>query len=193
MGWTYTDNPHKSVDDFFHAYWTKPDKNGYCPYIPQGKGVLKNCREYYLPIYDTIEKRYFMFVALVDLSKRNGYDIGFKDMDESMGPGYYSCPERLLAIVEQTPPENEWAAEWRMKTRMQIERKKRLKSLQSGSNIVFATPIEFSNGVTEDTFVLHYSMSSKGRKTLKLYSAHHGFCARISQWKERDFKIVEKA
>lgn len=35
---------------------------------------------------------------------------GYKDMDESMGPCYYNCPERLLA---QSDDQSEYAVGWR--------------------------------------------------------------------------------
>jgi hypothetical protein len=47
---------------------------------------------------------------------------GYKDMEESMGPGYYSCP---LSYLEMTPPyDNDWARKWREQVREYHNRRK---------------------------------------------------------------------
>lgn len=45
------------------------------------------------------------------LLQRGTEGWGFKDMDESMGPCYYTCP--LVYLEEATEPVNKYAAEWR--------------------------------------------------------------------------------
>lgn len=40
----------------------------------------------------------------------NGY-LMVKAMGETMGPGYYDCPKRILDLL--TPTDSEWANEWR--------------------------------------------------------------------------------
>ena len=192
MGWTSCHNPFNTVDEFFRDQFTRThDKDGNQIFFPQGKGVLKNIREYYLPVYKANEDRYFMFVALVDLKPKDGFDICYKDMDESMGPFYYNCPESLLKIVEQSPPRNEDAAEWRAKVRQRIDREKQLKvDLKEGAVVKFKEPLTFAKYGAVDTFRLAYRSTKSGRKTLALFSVLYGFCARIPNWKEREFQIL---
>jgi len=44
-----------------------------------------------------------------------GYEFGYKDMDETMGPFSYDCPERILDLL--TPTDNESAMRWRERCR----------------------------------------------------------------------------
>ena len=53
----------------------------------------------------------FANVCLTRMEK-NGY-LMIKSMDESMGPGYYDCPKRILDML--TSPSNAWAENWRQK------------------------------------------------------------------------------
>lgn len=45
-----------------------------------------------------------------------GY-LGTRHQDESMGPYDYSIPERLLKMLDEHPPVNEYAARWRRECR----------------------------------------------------------------------------
>jgi hypothetical protein len=47
------------------------------------------------------------FIACYLLKSDKGYGWGYKDMDESMHPFYYSCPLKYLSMVPQA------CAEWR--------------------------------------------------------------------------------
>lgn len=44
-------------------------------------------------------------------------DWGYKDMDESVGPGYHDCPLGYLELVKDFPPINEYAKTWRENVR----------------------------------------------------------------------------
>jgi hypothetical protein len=49
--------------------------------------------------------------------KNGGFDYGwgYKSMDESMGPAYYTCPLSYLDMVPM--PDSPYAREWREKVR----------------------------------------------------------------------------
>jgi len=49
------------------------------------------------------------------MAAQRGYGWGYKDMEESMGPSYYSCPLKYLDLVPE--PESRYAKEWRAKVR----------------------------------------------------------------------------
>ena len=49
--------------------------------------------------------------ALVVLTATDGREFGYKDMDETMGPGYYDCPIGILKLL--SPTDNAYAKEWR--------------------------------------------------------------------------------
>jgi hypothetical protein len=47
-------------------------------------------------------------------------DWGYKDMDETVGPNYYSCPVEFLDMAPQ--PETDWARDWRLKVLANTQR-----------------------------------------------------------------------
>ncbi len=59
--------------------------------------------------------------ALVVLTETDGTEFGYKDMDETMGPGYCDCPIGILKLL--SPTDNEYANEWRRNCYAVIEQK----------------------------------------------------------------------
>jgi hypothetical protein len=56
------------------------------------------------------------YICLDLIKSQKNYGYGYKDMDESMGPCYYTCPLSFFAIVP-CPDDNSNAAEWRQAVR----------------------------------------------------------------------------
>lgn len=55
------------------------------------------------------------FIGCALMQTLKGYGWGYKAMEESMGPCYYSCP---LSYLDMVPcPDHEYAVEWREKVR----------------------------------------------------------------------------
>ena len=90
-----------------------------------------------------------------DLLGRCGGDWGYKDMTESMGPCYYTCP---LSYLEMVPcPENsQWAKEWREKVRQQAS----VVHAPAGSYLVFDAPVRFGG---DRAFVAFQRMNGRSR------------------------------
>lgn len=68
----------------------------------------------------------YKFIGMYKLSgggRENGWC--YKAMDESMGPNYYNCPERILA---QSEDESEYGTQWRDECRRLREAAKRRKA-----------------------------------------------------------------
>lgn len=61
--------------------------------------------------------------------------FGYKDMDETMGPYYFDCPDSILNLL--TPTDNEQANIWRDKCRKYTKKKKEFKNLPVGTHIKF--------------------------------------------------------
>ena len=102
--------------------------------------VLKSSmvgRVYYAAIKHDDEV--FGFVGLTATDMRQVYNFGYKDMDETMGPGYNDCPKGILDLL--TPTDNVAANEWRAacaKHRAaQNTKSTRLRNLPVGTEIVF--------------------------------------------------------
>lgn len=66
-----------------------------------------------------------------------GRDWGYKDIDESMGPCYYDCPERLLAQSDDT---SDYGTAWRQQCRemrkSEVARKAFVNGLKHGDKFL---------------------------------------------------------
>lgn len=64
------------------------------------------------------------FISCDLMQKERNYGWGYKDMSESMGPCYYTCPLRYLKEVPL--PDSEFAGPWREKVKAYHARQKRV-------------------------------------------------------------------
>ncbi|MCL6560684.1 MAG: hypothetical protein K6U74_18200, partial [Firmicutes bacterium] len=90
------------------------------------------------------------YVCLLHYTPSYINNFGYKDMEESMGPYQYDCPERILRLL--TPTENEYALKWREKCWENIQKRKARPRLTEGAVIEFAEPISFADGWEEKVF-----------------------------------------
>lgn len=94
--------------------------------------------------------------ALVVLMQRTrGYhNFGYKDLDETAGPGVYDAPAKILDAL--TPTDNESALEWRQQCRNNLkkraEARKRQRAVTVGVVIQTAIPLRFANGLDASRF-----------------------------------------
>lgn len=72
------------------------------------------------------EQFVFAVVFLTSTNAKDYYSFGYKDMDESMGPGSDDCPIGILDLL--SPTDNEFANAWRDRCRAKAEKKKAIKS-----------------------------------------------------------------
>lgn len=95
----------------------------------------------------------YKFIAVFKLSgpSRQPGDEGwgYKDMDESMGPCYYDCPERILAQSDDT---SEGGTQWRENCRKyrkeRAVRREWAKSLKPGDTVQYAAGWDAQGQVT---------------------------------------------
>jgi len=81
---------------------------------------------YYAAVEEIRDGERTVFAAVCITGGADRYDpyfnFSYKDMDETMGPGYYDCPKGILDLL--TPTDSEYANEWRRKCREARENKK---------------------------------------------------------------------
>ena len=87
--------------------------------------------------------------ALVVLTATDGREFGYKDMDETMGPGYYDCPIGILKLL--SPTDNAYAKEWRKNCYAAIEQKRKGQKLASlldtAKQSALRSPIPFKGNI----------------------------------------------
>ena len=111
-------------------------------------------RHYHLEPIPEAERETFGAVVVTDIytDEQDVKWFGYKDMDETEGPGYYDCPAGILDLL--SPTESVWANEWRQKCRERRETKnaranflRKINSLEIGSRLQLVCPCKMSNGI----------------------------------------------
>lgn len=163
MGTTCTHKPPgMPVVDFLiqHGCFTWSDDNPYRYRVLDS--ALVNLTEFYAAVEmvnkETGDRR--VWAAMVKItfirSKRQFYggpeNFCYKDMDESMGPYYHNCPERILKLL--TPTEYAYAQSWRAECWAKIEAKKARPKNKRGTCLLYGG----------DVFVLEESLGPRGWK-----------------------------
>lgn len=151
MGWTYT---HKgnltSVKSFFEDQFNFTKENGTYGKILDCKSTINTA---YIA-YETGNSEKSEVIGIVCLLNRRKeyYNFGYKDMDESMGPNEDHCPVSILNLL--SPTTNEWANEWRARCYNNLEKNACRKSLEAGDKIKFERTFGFSRYGKTDTFIV---------------------------------------
>lgn len=158
MGWTTTCTYRGGgIRRYLDAEFTSDD-----PEFPRWeilKSAMKGMTEYYAALRRTDRVTgatlTFALVVLVSYKPRDpdGYTLGWKEMDESMGPTIINCPGSLLDLLD--PPTNDNARLWRDSCRGREARLKRTRDLLSpGTRIELVDALRFANGQTYSRFTV---------------------------------------
>lgn len=161
MGWTYMKKPlGKSAKDVVQALFAWEDSKWKVE--PMSAAIVK-LRTAYLAVRrankETGVSYVFAAVVLLDLRVSERHDLGFKDMDESVGPCEAECPEKILRLLTPLddpsyPEANDWAREWRERCWDNIRRRKTMSGWKSGTRIRFPGGLAFKNGTRHEEFVI---------------------------------------
>jgi len=148
MGWTSLHRQDgQGMKEFFEREWNTKNIID-C--------AMVNCATVYMA-YKTIksdlanENEIVALVVRVNFH-RGYYNFSYKDMDETMMPYYFDCPERILKLL--TPTTNENSIEWRKRCWENVNKRKSKPKLKIGDVLKFHKPIRFTNGYEEDTFIV---------------------------------------
>ena len=180
MGWTYTYRGKTPVKEFLasrvnceneHARWQIQDiaivrmRTAY-----MAVEIIRRNQE--TRVLDTTTREVVALVFLLDYRPNDrGFDTGYKDMDETMGPCESECPERILQLL--TPTTHEYALAWRQRCRVNIAQRK---SFRIAKDVVLETqPISFLDGIARSRFKV-FSL-----KPLRLLCQDTGTMCRIQR------------
>ena len=150
MGWTCTYYPRgKSFLKFCKEEFEWKNENGSVRILD---ACLKNFNEGYMAVERTVtktgERFVFAMVMTITWHRDSYHNICYKEMDETMQPYLYNCPERILKLL--TPTDNEEANKWRQRCWERIELNKKInkmfRKIQVGDKLIFNSPIYFTDG-----------------------------------------------
>jgi len=179
MGWTYTSRSPGTTDrEFFSKRFGHPFTHS-----ASIDGAFYAVIELPAEREDRLQPddRGMVRLAVVILFKRernpsDGYNFGWKEMDEFMGPRECRCPPKLLALLSPFKPEAlikppaepddvferhapaQHAADWRESCRKAAERRT---ALVVGGRYTLPYPLSFSDGVEGKSYTL---IQRQGRK-----------------------------
>lgn len=145
MGWTFTNRPiGLSHQDFFSQ---KLNWEGGRVLDAAGIGFTQVYLAFELLDRATGESREPREVIAVACKikwrkSNDGYNFGYKCMDETMGPLIARCPQRILELL--TPTDDERARQWREACWNTIRRRKERPKLQPGDVVLFSETLHFS-------------------------------------------------
>lgn len=189
MGWYYEERPSgQTVAEFFEKKVTF-ERNGHTSRMLDCAVVSLNTA--YIAIETTSPKtekpKVYALVCQLHHVPNDYYNLGYKDVDEDMGPIEYDCPERILKFL--TPPATDNAEHWRKVCWESIENRKNAPPLKSGKYLVLDTPLKFANGDEISTF---YIKNAKRRIFLESRSGYQSYkLPNNSKLRDVGFDIVD--
>ena len=153
MGWTFTHRPKgQSTREFFQEEF--------------GDGVIDaaaTLTEAYIAyrVSDRESgeaKGVICVVCLVRWVRDDYFNFGYKELEESSGPGPARCPERILQLLTKfdfgSDEANRRSREWRERCWARVRKRKSRPSLECGMVIRFREPIPYSDGSRISEFIV---------------------------------------
>jgi hypothetical protein len=134
--------------------------------------------------------------ALVILMQRTRgeHNFGYKEMDETVGPGYYDAPARILDAL--TPTEHEWANQWRAECRKHLTKRETVKQeVRPGTVVELSKPVNFGD---RHGTASRFEYERDGRRTywwaLDANNERRFRCRLGADWADRfEWKLVTNA
>lgn len=186
MGWTYTWSYDGSgVRNYLDRQFSCDNEHGKWEIL---KSALVHMRTYYAACRRTDKKtgevKTFAIVALVNYNPRDkeGLTLGWKEMDEGMGPCEAACPLSILDLLDPPDP-SRYGADWRRRVREYHARRKARP--KPGQIIVFNDALTFTDGSSGRRF----RVERRGKRGRAYRNLETGTLCRISKIEMRDFHI----
>ena len=160
------------------------------------RSALVGMRVYYAAIehirHEKNERMVFAAVCLVRYNRRDreGYILGYKDMDETMGPNESNCPEAILDLL--TPTEYPYAQAWRARCRENAAARRALSrkpAPRPGQTIVLDQPLSFRDGHTLDRFEV--VANPRSHRTVLFRALDNGRIYRITRVKKHSYRLID--
>ncbi len=153
MGWTYFEKP-QNVSKWFaeQLTWETDTKINRC----LKTGILER-KEAYAAVEsinkETGEREVWAATFLLNYTREAGYNFGYKDMTEHMGPYITRCPKSILELL--TPTDNEYANQWRQSCRDYHAVRDRNRSVEVADLLMLEDTITLTTGVQVNLIQVH--------------------------------------
>lgn len=201
MGWTTTNNRGLSRKQFLDREFTQinPEKTMWEIVISTMVGSV-----YYAVCQKTPVNGPAVWFGMVVLTNsgdgaKSHYNIGYKEMDESMSPVESDAPIRMIDFLDKMAPvdPNSYAGKWRARCRANAAAKKQGARLKTGVLVKFEKPFTFNFGGgkpygTFDTFRV-VKNGSKTRFLPQIFcdpGFRDGLPCRITNFQTYQYEVV---
>lgn len=162
MGWTFTHRDRgMTTQEFFEREFPNT-------LVKDGEIVACNATKdaFYAAVRDREDGIVWAFVALTERVPAAFHNYGYKEMDETSGPGVHGASRKVLDAL--TPTTNEYALAWRERVAATLDRPRP----KPGDTIRLAQPVTFTSGLTEDTFHVRKTPALRGGKQINRTTIH---------------------
>lgn len=132
-----------------------------------------------------------VFLTKFDPHARDGYNFGYKDLEESMGPLERQCPKRIITAASPLRDETKgYAAKWRQACLENLRKKAeaRANPLRDGTKIKLNRPVRFTDGYEDDTFTAR-TIVYRGRNKRVLVGQNGGLY-RVTGLSEIGYTVI---
>ena len=129
-------------------------------------------------------------VFLTKINSRDYFNFGYKDMDETCGPGESQCPTGILKLLTET--DSEYAKMWRKRCWEHHEKKKEkrvISELPPGSKISFVNKVHLTDGRKpgDEIILTKKERRERGKRRQYWSDGHYRW---PSTWIPDEYKIV---
>lgn len=121
----------------------------------------------------------FAAIVLTKTDIKEEFNFYYKDMDETFGPCYYDCSNKILDLL--SPTDNKYAKEWREKCRKKNYEKHSptaLSNLPVGTKIKFVAPFDLKIYKKGDEVIV-WKANKSYRNSTYWIDGHFAYPARL--------------
>jgi len=160
MGWLYRHDPIDDPVAYLTGRYNHDDERRRCRVLAGAR--VANTVYMALECTDKASGKFFVLAVVILISNTKKHGFGYKDMDETMGPGECACPDRIMRLLSPVAdiPNPSYAAEWRACVaagkQAGAELRRKRKSLQPGSIATLPRAVTFRDGTTAIAFRVRF-------------------------------------
>lgn len=192
MGWTFYPSRGRDTIDLLKAEFVSENQHGKWDWIDHAvRGSTVYALMRFTPKQTSIDATYiadtdgsyrFIVVFLTSRRGRDGYDFGYKDITESMGPCEKDCPTRLIKAASPIRTDDKsYARQWRTDCLAARAANRLANANRPKPGDIFRTnrPVKFTDGSEHSVFTC-VTIQRRGRNVTAYRARSTGLLYRFS-------------